>query len=86
MKKYKGLMLFFIVNISLVFIQLYKQSYVITWLFKKQRKERKKENLIVVKNSLEQELLKAQKREEVQEFAKKILGMQKVKRNQIYGL
>lgn len=86
MRKYRAGIIFFALQIVLIFLQLYKKTYFIALGFDKQRSCKRKEDLILLKNSLQQKLMILQNKASVKKYAKKNLCMQTIRREQIDGL
>ena len=86
MKKRNFLGLFIFVHIGFIFMQIYKQSYLVQLTYEKQHHEKIKHELLEKKNYLTQQWYIMQNRSAIKEFAQQELGMKKVALKQIKKL
>lgn len=86
MKKRNLLGLFIFVHIGFIFMQIYKQSYLVQLTYEKQHREKIKLELFEKKNDLTQQWYIMQNRSAVKEYAENELGMKKVALKQIKKL
>jgi hypothetical protein len=73
-------------QIMFIFLYIHKQSTIIKLSYEKQRNEKQKEELLLRKNMLIQQLQGLQNRTIVKEYATKKLGMKKIQLPQIMVL
>jgi hypothetical protein len=83
MKKKKILGVFIGVHIAFIFLQIYKQSYLVQLTYEKQHHEKVKQELLEKKNHLTQQWYILQNRSAIKEYAQQELGMKKVALKQI---
>jgi AAA15 family ATPase/GTPase len=75
--------LFIMLHIGFIFLQIYKQSYLVELSYQKQKNEKIKEGLQEKKYALIQQLYVLQDRESVKAYAQNSLHMQPISLKQI---
>ena len=83
MKKRTFIALFITINLLFIFLYIHKQSTIIKLSFEKQRNEKLKEELMLQKNTLIQQLHTLNTKPAIKEHAAKTLGMKKIDLKQI---
>ena len=83
MKKKRFIILFIAINIVIIFLYIHKQSTIIQLSFAKQRNEKIKEDLVLQKNKLEQQLQTMNNKSAIKEYASEKLHMKKINLKQI---
>lgn len=85
-KKYISLYIFIMVNLSFIFLYIYKNNTIIALSFEKQKEEKYRDSLREKKNKLMQKLCLIQNKMHIKQFAQKQLQMEPISLKQIRTL
>lgn len=83
MKRNTFLLIFVSLNILFIFLQIFKQSYIIKLSYEKQRNEKLRNSLLAKKASLTEQLYILKNQSTIKQFATDTLGMKPIRLNQI---
>ena len=86
MKKPSFIVIFFAVQLFLVFFYISHQAQVIKLSYQKQKLEKQLDNLTTEKNKLNTELMLSQNKNGIRQYAQRNLGFQKINLKQIKSL